>query len=174
MDKPLSDFPFRFMALGFKIRDFFKPRKLVLKEVGIRPSFQVLDYGCGPGSYLTALSEMVGQTGKIYALDAHPLAVKIVQGIVNKKRFTNVKTILSDCKTGLLDNSLDAILLYDTLHDLKDLDCVLQELHRTLKPKGILSLSDHHLNEDEIISKVTGKGLFKLHGKGSNTYSFTK
>jgi ubiquinone/menaquinone biosynthesis C-methylase UbiE len=117
---------------------------------------------------------MVGRTGKVYALDAHPLAIRMVQGIVSRKHLTNVETILSDCKTGLPDNSLDAILLYDTLHDLRDPDCILNELHRTLKSNGVLSLSDHHLNEAEIVSKVTGRGLFKLSKKGRNTYSFTK
>lgn len=174
MDKPLSNFGFRLMSLGFKFRDFSRPRKSVLNEVGIKPGFQVLDYGCGPGSYLTPVSEMVGRTGKIYALDAHPLAIKMVRGVVSRKHLNNVETILSDCKTGLPDKSLDAILLYDTLHDLSDPDCVLDELHRILKPNGILSLSDHHLKEAEIVSKVTGKGLFRQSGKGKNTYNFTK
>jgi len=173
-DKLPSDWGFRLMALEFKLRDFFRPRKGILKEIGIKPGFWVLDYGCGPGSYVMAVAEMVGNTGKIYALDAHPLAIQMVQGIVSRKRLTNVETILSDCRTGLTDNSLDAVLLYDILHDLSDPNCVLEELHRTLKPTGILSLSDHHLKENEIVSRVTNRGLFKLSGKGMNTLSFTK
>jgi SAM-dependent methyltransferase len=98
----------------------------------------------------------------------------MVQDIVSKKRLTNVETILSECKTGLPENSLNVVLLYDTLHDLGDPDCVLSEIHRTLKPDGLLSLSDHHLGEAEIVSKITHGGLFRLSGKGKNTYSFTK
>ncbi len=51
MDKPMSNLHFRFMSFGYKFRDFFKPRKNVLREVDIRPGFHILDYGCGPGSY---------------------------------------------------------------------------------------------------------------------------
>ena len=134
----------------------------------------MLDYGCGPGSYVMAVAELVGKTGKVYALDAHPLAIKMVKNIVSKKRLTNVEAILSECETGLPENSLDVVLLYDTLHDLGDPDCVLEEIHRTLKPNGVLSLSDHHLEDFEIISKVTERGLFKLSQKGRNTYSFLK
>jgi len=174
MGKHLSNFGFRLMSLGFKLRDFFRPRENILKEVGIKAGFQVLDYGCGPGAYVTAVAELVGKTGKIYALDAHPLGVKMVQSIALREHLVNVETILSDCKTGLPDNSLDVVLLYDTLHDLGDPNCVLEELYRVLKPNGVLSVSDHHLKEAEIVSKVTNQGLFKLSRKGRKTYSFLK
>jgi ubiquinone/menaquinone biosynthesis C-methylase UbiE len=45
-----------------------------VKEVGIREGFSVLDFGCGPASYVKAVAELVGKSGKIYALDINPLA----------------------------------------------------------------------------------------------------
>ena len=60
------------------------------------------------------------------------------------------------------------------LVDLSDPDAILNELHRVLKQDGVLSFSDHHLKEDEIISGVTGRGLFRLLRKGTKTYSFLK
>jgi len=174
MDKPEPNFCFKFNSFAFRFRDLFLPRKNILKEVGIRPGFHLLDYGCGFGSYITAAAELVGKSGKIYALDIHPLAIQMVQSIASKKQLTNVETICSDCKTGLLDNSVAIVLLYDTFHDLGDPDGVLEELHRVLKPKGILSFSDHHMKEYEIVSKVTDKELFRLSRKGKRTYSFLK
>ena len=174
MDKAESNFGFRLMSLGYKFRDLLAPRKNALKEVGIKPGFAILDYGCGPGGYITATAELVGKSGKIYALDIHPLAIQSVQSVVAKKQLTNVETIRSDCKTGLPDNSVDVILLYDVLHNLSKPSEVLAELHRVLRPSGILSLSDHHLKENEIISRVTGKELFKLSRKGERTYSFVE
>ncbi len=174
MDKPKSNFDFRFMSLGYKFRDFFSPRRDVLKEAGIKPGFHVFDYGCEPGNYIIATAELVGKSGKIYALDIHPLAIQMVQSIVSKRQLTNVETICSDCKTGLPDNSVDVVLLYDTFHVLSDPNGVLEELHRVLKPSGILSFSDHHMEENEIVSKVTNRELFKLSGKGKRTYSILK
>jgi ubiquinone/menaquinone biosynthesis C-methylase UbiE len=168
------DLHFKLMALSFRIRDFFLPRGNVLKEVGISQGSQILDYGCGPGSYTTAVAEMVGESGMVYALDMNPLAVKSVRDIASKRRLENVKTILSDCKTGLPQNSLDTVLLYDTFHELDDPDNVLEELYRVLKPGAVLSLSDHHMKEDEIVSGVTNLGLFKLDKKNRRTYSFLK
>ena len=174
MDKPKCSFDFKLMALQYKFRDFLLPRMNVLKEVDIKPGFQVLDYGCGAGSYVPPLAELVGKSGKIYALDIHPLAVQAVQRIASKKQLTNVETILSDCKTGLPDNSVDVILLYDIFHDLSDPNGVLAELHRVLKPDGTLSFSDHHMREHEVVSKVTHRGLFRLSRRNKRTYSLLK
>jgi len=170
----MSNFDFQFMSVGYKFRDFFLPRKNILKEVGVKPGFQALDYGCGPGGYIIPLADLVGESGKIYALDIHPSAIRKVQGIASKKQLANVETILSDCQTGLPDNTLDVVLLYDVFHHLSDPDVVLKELHRVLKPDGILSFTDHHMKEKEIVAEVTKSGLFRLARKGQRTYTFLK
>jgi ubiquinone/menaquinone biosynthesis C-methylase UbiE len=174
MEKQMSKGHFKMMTFTFKIRDLFSPRRKVLEEVGIQSGFNVLDYGCGPGSYVIPAAKLVGQSGKIYALDIHPLAIEKVKSLASKKSWTNVKTIQSDCKTDLDDNSIDVVLLYDTFHDVDDPEGVLQELHRVLKSDGLLSFSDHHLKEDEIVSEVMKGSLFKLSKKGKKTYSFLK
>lgn len=174
MDKPKSPLDFRLMSLKFKLRDFFLPRKNVLKEVGIKLGFAVLDYGCGPGGYLVPVAKLVGKSGRIYALDINPLAIKTVQNLISKKRLTNVETILSDRKTGLQDNSIDVVLLYDTFHALSEPDEVLAELHRVLKASGILSFNDHHMQDNEIRTRVTDKGFFSLLRRGRRVYNFAR
>jgi len=174
VDKVESNLGFGLMAFGYKFRDLRLPRKDILEEVGIIPGSHVLDYGCGPGGYIVALAELVGESGKIYALDIHPLAIQRVKDIASKKQLANVETILSDCQTGLPDNSLDVVLLYDIFHHFGDPNRILKELHRVLKPGGVLSFSDHHLKEDEILSGVTNSGLFSLSRKSQRTYSFLK
>jgi ubiquinone/menaquinone biosynthesis C-methylase UbiE len=174
MDNTQSNIDFRLMSLTYLIRDLFHPRMNVLQEVGIDPGCRVLDYGCGPGSYILPLAELVGMSGTIYALDIHPLAIQKVQRIASKWNLSNVETICSDCATGLPDGSVDIALLYDTLHALHDPDGVLQELHRVLVPEGILSLSDHHMQEDEILVQATSGGSFRLSTRGSRTYNFQR
>ena len=174
MDKPMSNLMVQGMCFVFMLRDFFSPRETILTETGIKPGDYVLDYGCGPGGYAAPASILLGEAGRVYALDINPLAVKRVQKIALKKQLANIETICSDCKTGLHDNSLDMILLYDIFHMLSNPDAVMAELHRTLKPKGTLSFSDHHMNENEIMAKITDSGLFLLSKKGKKTYSFFK
>jgi ubiquinone/menaquinone biosynthesis C-methylase UbiE len=145
-----------------------------LKEAGIEEGFRVLDYGCGSGSYTVAVAELVGKSGKVYALDVQPLAIEMVKKIAVKEQLTNVETILSGCETGLPDGSVDRVLLYDVFHDLTEPDSVLTELHRVLKSDGLLSFSDHHLKENEIMSSLTKTDLFTLLRKGQRTHSFVK
>lgn len=174
MDRPISNFHFKVLSFAYRSRDLFLPRKNVLKEVGIRPGSRVLDFGCGPGAYIIGTARLVGQSGKIYALDIHPLAIKKVQEIAAKMRLHNVETILSDGETALPDNSVDVVLLYDIFHDLSEPEVVLTELHRVLKSDGILSFSDHHMKQDEIISRITNDGFFGLSERNKKTYSFSK
>lgn len=53
----------------------------ILKEVDTKPGHAVLDYGCGSGSYIVPLAELVGKEGAIYALDINPAAIQIVKKI---------------------------------------------------------------------------------------------
>jgi len=172
--KAAPNLRFKIMSIGFTFRNFFLPRKNILKEIGIKPGYRVLDFGCGPGAYITGTLELVGKSGMVYALDIHPLAIQSVQGIALRNQLKNIEIIQSDCKTELPDSSIDVVLLYDVLHGLRDRKGVLEELHRVLKSTGILSLSDHHLKENEIMSRVTSEGLFSLSSKGKKTYSFSK
>jgi ubiquinone/menaquinone biosynthesis C-methylase UbiE len=173
-NRPMSRIGFKLMSLMFKVRDLLRPRLDVLKEAGIESGFSVLDFGCGPGGYIMPLVELVGPSGKIHALDIHPLAIHEVQKMATRKGIENIKTIESDCSTGLPDSGVDTVLLYDVFHDLARPDDVLRELHRILKPGGTLSFSDHHMKEDEVLTRVTGAGTFRFVRKGKNTYSFAK
>ena len=174
MGKLSSKLDFRLMSLVIRLRDLRLPRGEILKEVGIQTGFRVLDFGCGPGSYVPAVSDLVGPSGKVYALDIHPLAVQGVQRLVSRRGLTNVGTILSDCQTGLPNDFVDVALLYDIYHDLGEPDRVLKELHRVLKPGGFLSFSDHHMKGEEIMARITAGALFCLAGKGRMTYKFSK
>jgi ubiquinone/menaquinone biosynthesis C-methylase UbiE len=174
MTKPQSSLSFRIMVLQFKIRDLLKPRDKILKEVGIKLGSHVLDFGCGPGGYILPLAKIIGPSGKINALDINPIALQMVKSLALRHKLNNTTTILSPGPTSLPDSSVDVVLLYDVFHDLSQPDEVMIELNRILKADGILSVSDHHLTGDEIVSGITRNGMFRLTRKGENTYNFSR
>lgn len=172
MDKPMPNWAFNGMAFMFSLRDVFARPDELLREADIEPGYRVLDYGCGPGSYVPIAAEQVGPEGRIYALDLHPLAVERVQSLARRRQLSNVETIRSDCHTGLPKDSVDVVLLYDILHMLSEPHAVLSELRRVLKPEGRLSVTDPHMKEDDIVDSVTVGALFELATRGAKTYSF--
>ena len=126
-EKQKSSLDFRLMALTYRFRDWLHPPEETLAEVGIEPGYRVLEYGCGPGGFSVAAARMVGRSGKVHALDIHPVAIRAVQKAASKQGLTNIQTIHSSCATGLEAETIDVILLLDTFHALDDPDGVLRE-----------------------------------------------
>jgi ubiquinone/menaquinone biosynthesis C-methylase UbiE len=161
-------------TIGMPIRNIFLPPRKMLSEVEIKPGYHVLDYGCGPGTFSRLISKKIGDNGTVYALDVHPLAIQSVEKKIKKEKLSNIKTIHSECSTSLPDNILDLVIFYDVFHVLHNQKEVLMELHRVLKPRGIMSFSDHHMKESESMQKITEGNLFEFEKKGKFTYTFVK
>ena len=171
MQKRMTNLWFRLMALEYRLKSDPAAVLGTLMEAGIRTGMSVLDFGSGPGRYSLTAARIVGSKGMVYALDLHPLAVKMVARKAEKARLSNIRTIRSDCKTGLPTGSIDTVLLYDALHDVEDKKAVLKELHRVLKLKG--TLYDHTLNGEPLFSLLRSNG-FSLQNETSAQFIFAK
>ncbi len=165
---------FRFMTLLLRIRDWFMNPRKELEKLGIKEGQTVLDFGCGPGSYTIPAARMVGEKGRVYALDIHPLAVRAVEKKAKKKRLTNITTILSDRDTGLQGENIDVILLYDTIHQIKDKRALLKELHRVTKSNGLLSILVEHMRPEDVLEIAEKDGLFSLKDQRGRLLNFER
>jgi len=165
---------FRLMSLEFYIRDLLRPPVRILQEGGLRSGMTVLDFGCGPGGFSLAAARLIGPEGLIYAVDIHRLALASVQRAAKKQGFSNVRLVAGDNMAQVPDGCVDMALLYDVLHDLAAPISVLTELHRALKPNGILSVTDHHLQKDPLRATICGSGLFLCMGSRRWTHQFVK
>lgn len=129
-----------------------------------------LDYGCGPGVFTIPAARIVGDGGKVYALDCIPRHLKITGEKAKEAGLTNVKTILSDRKTGLPDESIDVIWMCDVLHEIKQKRVVLEELHRVLRKDGALGIYDGM--RDRVLSYTAS--LFSLIDGDGKLLKFAK
>jgi len=173
-DKPMAGTGFRFMSFMFQFRDMISPPKKYLKETKMKEGDQVLDYGCGPGSFVFPAAEIVGESGKVYATDLHPIAINMIDKKASKKRITNIETIQTNCATGLTSKSIDVVLMYDVIHMFKEPKEIFVEIHRVMKSEGILSVTNPHMRERDIITKIVENSDFKLVSQGEKTFSFQK
>ncbi len=169
------DIIFELMAnIGLPVRNLFLPPRRLMEEIPVEPGSRVLDYGCGPGAFTFLLADKVGGTGRVYALDIHPLALAKIERKARRKGYGNIRTILSDCATSLPDSALDLVVLFDVFHLLDTPREVLRELHRVLRPNGVLAFSDHHMQDGESLARVSGDGLFAFRKQGAKTILFSK
>jgi ubiquinone/menaquinone biosynthesis C-methylase UbiE len=81
----LPNIAFRLMSLVLSIRDALAPVGKRLDGFGIRKGSVVVDFGCGPGSYIERASQLVGDAGKVYAVDVHPLAIMSIKRRAKQK-----------------------------------------------------------------------------------------
>jgi ubiquinone/menaquinone biosynthesis C-methylase UbiE len=170
----MSDLGFRGMAFYLKLRERFEKPQKRLANAGLDRGQVVLDYGCGIGSYALPAAWIVGDEGRVYALDVHPLAIKAVERRVREGDLSNIATIHSDRETGLSDESVDVILLYDVLHSVPDKVALLQELYRILKPGGLLSVLPDHMEEEVFLRMMEAGDRFVLQDRQGKVFAFKK
>ena len=141
----IPNIAFRLMSFVFAIRDILFSVGNRLDQFGIDEGMIVVDFGCGPGSYVEPASLLVGEVGKVYAVDVHPLAIKSIKDRVRKQALDNVVPILSTGYPVDIDShAADVIYALDMFHHIKDPRGFLKELHRILKPRGTLFIESGH------------------------------
>ena len=127
----------------------------MIRSVGIKPGWHVLDAGCGGGSFLTLLAELVGSSGHISALDQAPEHIEEVETLVDSGRFVCPVAAKLGKITSLPyeDNSFDAVWCAAVTQYLTDeeLQKMLVEFRRIVRPHGIVAVKDFDLTLHQLI-----------------------
>jgi len=171
-----SKFAFRIISLMHDnplLPIFRNPYKL-LRAAGLKPGQKVLEVGCGPGFFTIPAAKIVGKEGFVYAVDAHPLAIEKVKEKIKKEGIKNVKPILTNASnTGLPDQSIDLAFLFGLRYIAGGLEDVISEIHRVLKPGGVLSFEKTRGSAKKLIEEVE-RGGFTYSERQARIFLFTK
>lgn len=162
------------MAAYLRFRERFRKPTEFLEKLGLEHGHRVLDFGCGIGSYSIPAAKIVGEKGVVYALDIHPMAVERVKKRMMKAGLENIVTIQSGLETGLMDESLDFVLLIDVFTWIKDKHELLAELYRVIKPTGRFVMLIDHASPDECGAIVADTGLFNLESQEENVLVYLR
>lgn len=137
--------------------------EVFLKSIGIGKDQIVLDFGCGYGYYTIPAARVVGEKGKVYALDKDRIALS---ELLQKARSYGIENIVPIETSGKLnielsDESVDVILLYDVLHYMspKERSKIYGEVYRILRNDGFLSVYPKHCRSDEALWSLSNMGL---------------
>ena len=97
------------------------------------------------------------------AIDVRSQPLELIREKARQQGLQNIKTILltnPDLNTGLPDGSLDAVLVFDMIHDVQDRPGLFSELHRVLKKNGILSIFPMHMGTEKLLEIVNESPIF--------------
>ena len=129
-------------AMASRFRHWIHDPVEIVQGAEIRPGDTVLEVGCGSGFFTTAAARLVGDSGRLVAMDVLPTYIERVSQDARAANLKNVRTIQADAlETGLDDASMDAALLFGVIpFPTLPLDRLLPEMYRVLKPGGILAV----------------------------------
>lgn len=145
----------------------------VMDILSITPGKTVADIGAGSGWFTVRAAKRVTETGTVYAVDINPEAVRHVADRAQQEHLGNVKTVLSKPDNPELPaNSIDAVLLLKTYHEVANPIVLLRNLRTSLRPGarvGVIDRNgngeDHGVQKEVVIREAqkAGYGLLEEH-----------
>lgn len=149
----------------------------VMDILGITAGKSVADIGAGSGWFTVRAAKRVGGTGLVYAVDINPESIRYIAKRGEKEKLQNIKTILSKPNDPLLPpDSVDAVLLLKTYHEVAKPVDLLRSLRAALRPGakvGVIDRNgngeDHGVGSDVVIREAQQAG-YRLSGQ----YDFVK
>lgn len=138
----------------------------VMDMLGIEPGKNVADIGAGSGWFTVRAARRVTSSGRVYAVDINPEAIQYIQQRATKEQLSNIKTILSKPDDPQLPaDSVDAVLLLKTYHEVANPIALLTNLRASLKPGAKIGVIDrngngenHGVNKDVVIHEASQAG----------------
>jgi ubiquinone/menaquinone biosynthesis C-methylase UbiE len=130
-------------------------RRLALERLTIAPDMAVLDLCCGSGQ---ATQVLVAQSKRVTGLDASPRSLQRAQA--NVPQATYIEAFAEQMPFS--DGQFDLVHTSAALHEMTadQLQQILREVHRVLKPGGVFALVDFHAPTNPLFKP--GLALFLL------------
>ena len=131
----------------FEWRNSQYPGYIELMPVKNYDNKVVLDYGCGPGNDLVGFSEFSNPKELIGADVSKPsLELAKKRLLLHRKDVRLLHLEEKENKIPLADNSIDLIHSSGVLHHCKNLNKILKEFKRILKPEGKINIMVYNYN----------------------------
>jgi SAM-dependent methyltransferase len=161
----------------YKDRDQKLQVNRVMDILGIVPGKSVADIGAGSGWFSVRAARRVTASGLVYAVDINPEAVRYIEKRSTREGIGNVRAIVSKPENPLLPaQSVDAVLLLKTYHEVAEPVALLRNLQKALRPRARVGIIDrngngenHGINRGVVIEEA-GQAGYRLIGE----YDFVK
>jgi len=146
-----------------------------ISQLNITPGMRVADIGAGTGFYSLLLAKLVGNSGKVYAIDIQKDLLEKLKAESRKDHLLNIDIVWGDMErlggSKLGAGVADVAILSNILFQIKDKNTFLLETKRILKPGGRVMVVDWTDSfggmgpqSKDVLNEMMAKELFDKNG----------
>ena len=149
----------------------------VMDLLGIKEGCGVADIGAGSGWFTVRAASRVGPGGAVYAVDINADYLRHIEDRARLEHLENIRTVLGKEDDPMLPvQSVDAVLMLKTYHEIAQPIILLERLRAALRPGARLGIIDrngkgydHGISSKTVINEA-GRAGFRL----IDQYDFVK
>lgn len=132
--------PDRAHLLDAPERERFLPSDAIVELLDLSGDELVLDYGAGTGRLTLPVASALSSGGRVVAIDESPPMVQRLREAIDGRDNAEALLVASN-RVPLEEESVDRVLAVNLLHEVRG-EGALGEMHRLLKPSGMLLVID--------------------------------
>jgi ubiquinone/menaquinone biosynthesis C-methylase UbiE len=114
--------------------------------MGLREGMKIGDFGAGTGHFSIAAAHVVGTSGRVYAIDIQEEILTHLHDSALRNGHKNIETIWGNIEkrggTKLRSESLDGVIISNTVFQLEHKEEAIKEIIRVMKHGGKLLVID--------------------------------
>jgi ubiquinone/menaquinone biosynthesis C-methylase UbiE len=131
---------------------------LLISELDLKPGMAVADIGAGTGYHSSRIAQVVGKSGKVFAVDIQREMLALLEKSMKSQNISNVVPVLGSEKDPKLPPaSLDLIIMVDVYHELEYPAEMLRAMVAALKPKGRIAFVEFREEDSNVPIKAVHK-----------------
>lgn len=130
----------------------------MLENLGVKPGMTICDMGCGNGFYSLQLAKMVGNEGKILAVDIQSEMLRLLKARAEEQGIENIELVLGDIDDPKLpEGKVDLIMCVDVYHEFSHPEEMLAGMRKSLKPDGMIVMLEFRMEDPKVPIKTLHK-----------------
>ena len=127
----------------------------IIEAIGLKQEQTIADIGAGGGYFSLRFAEIVGEKGKVYAIDTNSKFLESIKNNAKEKGLTNLVPVLAEERLNLPEESLDFIFMRNVTHHISNRAEYFKSLKRFLKPNGRIIIIEYKKGKS-----FTFRGMF--------------
>jgi len=116
----------------------------IIETIALKGGQNIADIGPGGGYFSQRFAEIVGEKGKVYAVDTNPDLLEFIKNSAKEKELNNIVPILTtEDRLDLPEKSLDFIFMRNVTHHIPNRVKYFKNLKKFLKPDGRIIIIEY-------------------------------